>query len=1121
MDLGAAARLDHERGSATTHPIARWRSSIGALGVVLSTLLSSSALAQDSLWLQPIGDSWFTASRWSAGVPDGGNAIFGGRAGANAFEVTGSTEVFVHSLTITNQSPTLRITAPVTTDLTIDGDLSIGGPDHPTCRLIQTQGRAYGVQTIGHVAGPGTLIVQLASTYSADGPLRVGSGGEGHLIVEEWGVLNVNHTQGILVGSGVGASGSLSVIGTVKLSTGVKSVFGHAGGNGELSVQPLSHVSAWGLPVRFGGDGISAPGNGTLTVDQGTINGSATLVVGSYGLGAAVVHGGLINVHMVVGSDGGSGSLDVSGVSGNKSCDVGASAGQGAAAVHGAGTVWSATNTRVGLGAGSMGTLVIHDGAAATMSSLNVGEKGEGEVRIDGGACTVTGQISIRPNSGATGGALIEVDGGQLNGGATVFGPGANATLRVSDGGFIGLGAVTVPAGPTPVIEALGGGVLEATSMTLGAATLRADSASSIECGPLQMNGGTIELTLSQGGPGAVPPIKVDAADVSADVVIHFADGHAPPAGSVTRLLTSTAPAIAVVNQTVPAPYGYPSVLFTDEDGLNLMVFDHVDAFELPDAVVFREPAIDIPATVTLDGASFDVSSIATWSVAPAGVVEHVGDGKFMVVAAGQAVITAQFGTVSDSVAVTIEGGLWQQFLLASGTATDGSGTFASDDCYDPAIFPIDLGVGPQTFTQSGLQAIFASLAPNLAADDTNGKEDLFLKDFATNAVTRLSKNGSTTSGQRGAITGDGRFVAFASTSNLAAGASGTNTKVFLLDRLTGVFEFVSVPSGGTATGASKLPRLSADGRFVAFESTSKLVLGDSNNARDVYVRDRQSATTMRASLDVSGSELSVASTLRSLAPLSNEVAFTRGTQGLWQLPYVFDCDTGAVTFEWPALDGSIPAVNVNEAHLSADGRYIACISAGFAAIHDGPLATTAQLYRRDRQLGTTEAVSVTQEGTWGAAPVEASALSASGRYAAFITKSTNLAPVSDEARSRLFRKDMLTGQLVLLSSWDGPSGSGEANADIMPLLAISDDGQRIAFVTTADNLLAGAPTGIHQVYVVDAQVPPLGDLDGDFAVGPSDLALLLGDWSGTRYDLDGDGTVGPADVAILLGAWQ
>lgn len=49
-----------------------------------------------------------------------------------------------------------------------------------------------------------------------------------------------------------------------------------------------------------------------------------------------------------------------------------------------------------------------------------------------------------------------------------------------------------------------------------------------------------------------------------------------------------------------------------------------------------------------------------------------------------------------------------------------------------------------------------------------------------------------------------------------------------------------------------------------------------------------------------------------------------------------------------------------------------------------------------------------------------------------------------------------------------------------------------------------------------------IGDLNGDGVVGASDLAILLGMWTGSGIaDLDGDGVVGPADLALLIGAWS
>src|SRR5207247_11010915 len=104
----------------------------------------------------------------------------------------------------------------------------------------------------------------------------------------------------------------------------------------------------------------------------------------------------------------------------------------------------------------------------------------------------------------------------------------------------------------------------------------------------------------------------------------------------------------------------------------------------------------------------------------------------------------------------------------------------------------------------------------------------------------------------------DGRFVAFDSAAtNLVAGDTNGTADVFVHDRQTGTTERVSVASGGGTQGNGKsggffaFPALSADGRFVAFQSdATNLVAGDTNGTTDVFVYDRQTATTERASVN-------------------------------------------------------------------------------------------------------------------------------------------------------------------------------------------------------------------------------------------------------------------------------
>ena len=90
------------------------------------------------------------------------------------------------------------------------------------------------------------------------------------------------------------------------------------------------------------------------------------------------------------------------------------------------------------------------------------------------------------------------------------------------------------------------------------------------------------------------------------------------------------------------------------------------------------------------------------------------------------------------------------------------------------------------------------------------------------------------------AISADGRFVAFSSdATNLVPGDTNGTADVFVRDRQTGTTRRVSVgPGGAQGNGDSVDPALSADGRFVAFESdATNLVPGDTNGVDDVFVR--------------------------------------------------------------------------------------------------------------------------------------------------------------------------------------------------------------------------------------------------------------------------------------------
>lgn len=140
-----------------------------------------------------------------------------------------------------------------------------------------------------------------------------------------------------------------------------------------------------------------------------------------------------------------------------------------------------------------------------------------------------------------------------------------------------------------------------------------------------------------------------------------------------------------------------------------------------------------------------------------------------------------------------------------------------------------------------GRYVAFDSEATNLVADDTNGKRDVFLKDIFTDATTIISTDSAGGQGNNHSyepsVSADGRYVAFTSdSSNLALGDTNGNRDVFLKDTLTGATTLISSNSAGQEDGvhASYNPTISADGRYVAFDSyANNLVWGDGDATRD------------------------------------------------------------------------------------------------------------------------------------------------------------------------------------------------------------------------------------------------------------------------------------------------
>ncbi|MEQ1546885.1 hypothetical protein [Methyloglobulus sp.] len=257
-------------------------------------------------------------------------------------------------------------------------------------------------------------------------------------------------------------------------------------------------------------------------------------------------------------------------------------------------------------------------------------------------------------------------------------------------------------------------------------------------------------------------------------------------------------------------------------------------------------------------------------------------------------------------------------------------------------------------------------------------------------------------------ISANGRFVAFGSTSsNLVPGGVKDAEAVYFHDRKTQKTTRVSVSSKGVA-GPGMFPSMSADGRYVVFESwVDSLAKGDTNNQNDVLIHDNAMHTTSLVSVS------------------SKEIQGNAGS---------------------------------NKASISANGRFV--VFESFADnLVPGDTNGVSDIFVRDLTAGTTKRVSVSSKGGQGDqySGAGSATISGDGRFVAFTSLSENLVANDKKRGWDAFVHDNFSGQTISLTNditiGNTPMYLGGIDAKI------SANGQFAVFVATA-NPFAGFAGG-------------------------------------------------------------
>jgi Tol biopolymer transport system component len=325
-------------------------------------------------------------------------------------------------------------------------------------------------------------------------------------------------------------------------------------------------------------------------------------------------------------------------------------------------------------------------------------------------------------------------------------------------------------------------------------------------------------------------------------------------------------------------------------------------------------------------------------------------------------------------------------------------------------------GAGQPAVSDSGTVVAFVSDATNLVPDDSNGVSDVFVTQNDVIKRVSLGPDFAEANGPSSnpALSHDGRFVAFTSAAdNLVPGDTNDALDVFVYDRQLSTITRVSAAADGTqGDGDSRSPQVNDLGNVVVFVSeATNLVADDTNEAVDVFVRTLGSSpTTALVSVSAAGP------------------------------------GPGDGGSDEPSLDGT--------------GTMVAFSSEATDLVADDTNGHS-DVFWRDLGSGTTEIVSEPQSGSDPAAGDSFSpSLSGDGQIVAFASDAENLAGDDNESTDVFIRIRSGTPSTVLMSeSCGGDAGDDRSFAPrISADTSLANSKAGVSFVTDATNLLMGCP---------------------------------------------------------------